>query len=135
MKNNLVVFIIVGLGITGVSFFAGLKYQQSKTPNFANMTRDQVNQQRPNRAVSGLDTIQGSIIDKDENSLTIKMTDDSSKIVLVSDLTKINITSQATSEDLKLDSQVIIFGKTNSDGSISAETIQVGSFDNQRFRQ
>jgi len=50
-------------------------------------------------------------------------------------LTKINTTSEASKEDLTIDDQVVIFGQTNSDGSVSAETIQIGSSLNQGARQ
>jgi len=135
MKNNLIIIAITGIVLGSGGFFAGIKYQQSRAPGFDNMSKNATMRQRPGGPAHELSSVRGSIISQDKDSLTIKMVDNSSKIILLSDLTKINTTSEASKEDLTIDDQVVIFGQTNSDGSVSAETIQIGSSLNQGARQ
>ena len=75
--------------------------------------------------------ISGEIIDKDETSITIKQADESTKIILLSENTEINKTSEGLADDLKTGEAVMIFGQENPDGSISAANIQL----NPRFRE
>jgi len=134
MKNNLMIITITGIVLGSSGFFAGIKYQQNQAPNFDNMSKNATMRQRPGGPAHELSSVRGSIISQDKDSLTIKMTDDSSKIILLPDLTKINTTSEASREDLTIDDQVVIFGQTNSDGSISAETIQIDSSSEREAR-
>ena len=67
----------------------------------------------------------GQIIAKDEKSVTIKMQDGSSKIVFYSESTKIQKTADGTGADLAIDQEVTASGAANSDGSLTAQTIQV----------
>lgn len=53
------------------------------------------------------------------------MQDGSSKIVLFSDKTEINKAAEATKEDLKVGEKVAVFGTENSDGSVTAQNIQL----------
>src|SRR4030043_1252872 len=80
------------------------------------------NNQRP----AGLAMVRGEIISQDEKSITVKLPDESSKIVLISENTKINKASEGSLADLKTGEQVMINGQTNSDGSVSATNVQVG---------
>lgn len=68
---------------------------------------------------------QGTVLSMDDKSITVKMVDGSSKIVLFSDSTKYTNTVAATKTDLKIDSEVSVFGTPNSDGSITATNVQL----------
>jgi hypothetical protein len=74
--------------------------------------------------------VNGEIIAADEKSITVKLQDGSSKIVLLSDKTEINKTASTTKEDLKVGEKVAAFGTENSDGSVTAQSVQL----NPRFR-
>lgn len=134
MKNNLMIAVAATLLVAGGGgFFAGMKYQQSKTPsfngNFGEMRQrfgDQNGSGTRAGAPNGINAVRGEIISKDENSITIKLSDDSSKIVVLSDSTSINKTDAASADDLSEGTQVTIFGQTNSDGSVTANNIQIG---------
>jgi len=125
-----VLLIAVGAG----GFFAGMKYQQSKQPSVAQFRgagRQGTGIQRP----EGSNVIRGEIIDKDEASMTVKLADESSKIVLISENTAINKATEGSVDDLETGEQVMVFGQTNADGSISAQNIQLNpSLDFLRFR-
>ena len=67
----------------------------------------------------------GEVIAKDATSITVKMRDGSSKIVFYSETTEFSKFVSGVSTDLGVGKMVMIGGKTNSDGSITAQTIQI----------
>jgi len=125
MKKGLIVTIVAVLfGIGG--FFAGMKYQQSKQRSVA---RQFLGQMGGRQGVStnrlGFRPVNGEIISADDKSITVKLQDGSSKIVIVSANTQINKAEQANKEDLKVGEKVAVFGQENSDGSVTAQNIQI----------
>lgn len=130
-KKSMVVTIMLIASITAVAgFFAGMKYQQSRRSQFFTQ-----NGNRPGNNTmifgglggtrSGARPVSGEIIKADETSVTVKLQDGSSKIIMVSETTNINIADKGTKSDLITGTQVIIFGSENTDGSISALNIQI----------
>ena len=69
--------------------------------------------------------ILGTILSQDNNSITVQLADGSSKIVLISGTTSINQATAATAADLKVGERVSAFGSSNSDGSVTAQNIQI----------
>lgn len=69
--------------------------------------------------------INGEILSKDANSLTIKLSDGGSKIVFLSDKTTISKMAEGTSADLEIGKAVMVTGSTGSDGSVTAQSIQL----------
>jgi hypothetical protein len=127
-KENLkILLIILALVIGGgVGFFAGMKYQQSKQRNLARQFFGQMGgRQGAGANRLGFRPVNGEIIAADEKSITVKLQDGSSKIVIVSEMTQINKAEQATKEDLKVGEKVAVFGQENSDGSVTAQNIQI----------
>ncbi|MGB9707094.1 MAG: DUF5666 domain-containing protein [Microgenomates group bacterium] len=123
MKNNLIITVIIA-AVGGACFFAGIKYQQSRQPAFIRQFGGQMGgKQGVNRL--GFRPVNGEIISADEKSITVKLQDGSSKIVIVSENTQINKAAQATKDDLKVGEKVAVFGQENSDGSITAQNIQL----------
>ncbi len=128
MKNKPVVIILVALLFAGAGFWAGMKYQQNKQPTFRQFLNGQGgrNAQFPNAANRvGFRPVAGEIIAYDGQSITVKLNDNSSKLVILSDKTAINKANQATKEDLKVGEKVAVFGQENPDGSITAQNIQL----------
>jgi len=124
MKNkNLIIMILLLVIVGGGAFFAGMKYQQR------NVARQFFGQMGGRQGVStnrlGFRPVNGEIIAADEKSITVKLQDGSSKIVIVSETTQINKAEQATKEDLKIGEKVAVFGQENSDGSLTAQNIQI----------
>jgi len=99
MKNNYLITIILVLVFTGIGFYAGMRYQASKRPDFSQTGRLGRQGQLGNR--TGARQVMGEILSKDDKSFTVKLTDGSSKIVFFSESTTINKSSQATKADLK----------------------------------
>ena len=126
MKNNLLIALIVAFVFGAVGFYAGTRYQASKQTAFFGNGRRQImgaTGQFPNRA--GARQVIGDILSQDDKSITVKLPDGSSKIVFLAETTKINKASEAAKIDLKKGEKVAIFGLENSDGSITANTVQI----------
>jgi len=121
------VAIIVGAG----GFFGG-KYQQSKQPAFLRQfgTGQGMRAGQGQGTRQGFRPVSGEIISADEKSVTVKLQDGSSKIVLFSSKMTINKAAEGTSADLKVGERVSVFGTENTDGSVTAQNIQLG----QMFR-
>ncbi len=104
-----------------------MKYQQSKQPSFTRSGSQggRTGQGQPSGNRQGFQPVNGEIISSDDKSITVKLTDGSSKIVLVSEKTTINKASQATKVDLKTGEKVAVFGQQNTDGSVTAQRIQL----------
>lgn len=125
--------IILAVVIVAGGFFGGMKYQQSKQSSFAGFgqggtengqrTRGGFQNGTGNR--NGFRPTTGDIITSDNNSITIKLVDGSSKIILLSDKTNIYKTAMSQKTDLTAGQKVMVMGTDNSDGSTTAQSIQV----------
>ena len=73
----------------------------------------------------GFRPVAGEIVSQDDKSITVKLIDGSSKIVLLSDTTEINKASESSKADLKTGEKVMVFGTTNPDGSVTAKIVQL----------
>ncbi len=133
MKNSLVITVVTAILVGALGFFAGLKYQQSqRTPN-GNFAFDGQSAQGGsagarfgrNGNANGFRPVAGQIISADANSLTVKLQDGSSKIIILSNSTRIAKTSSAVKEDLVVGATVSAFGTTNADGSLTAQSVQL----------
>ena len=67
----------------------------------------------------------GKVISKDDTSITVKGRDGSSKIVLYTPTTQVMKSTSGSSTDITVGSQVLVQGKTNSDGSVTAQNISI----------
>ncbi len=118
MKNNLMLTLLVAVVVGGAAFFGGMKYQQS-------MRNDSQRATGIRTGGNGMRPSTGKIISQDDKSLTIQLADGSSKIILLSEKARIEKTQNATKGELKTGETVAVFGTANSDGSITAQSIQI----------
>ena len=145
MKPNQIISItVLVLLVSFTSFFAGTKYQQKKTiSNFSQQVSNREGQNigRGNGQGMGrennVDTTKtrgqmpgfrqtiGEIISADDKSITVKLTDGSSKIILISDSTTVNQSSPAAKSDLKVGIKVAVMGDSNTDGSVTSRNIEI----------
>ncbi len=129
-KNLLIAIIgVVALLVGGgVGFFGGMEYQQSKTTSQRSQSGNAMFQGRMGmgRGANGM-AVRGQIISADNNSITVKMQDGSTKIVILGSSTQIGKSTTGQASDLVKDENVIVFGTTNSDGSVTAQNIQIGN--------
>lgn len=100
-----------------------MKYQGSKQPSFQRQFGN--GQMMQNRNRTGGRQVIGEIISQDDKSITVKLQDESTKIVLLSDKTSINKATEVSKSDLKTGEKVGVFGTENTDGSVTAQNIQL----------
>ncbi len=138
MKNNTLTIVIIAVIVGAVSFFGGMQYQKSQRPQFGGIT-GQGNQMmgfggpgggssgRGGRFGNGVNRpVTGKILSVDPTGITVKLMDGSSKIVILSDKTVINKTSKGSKSNLSAGVEITAFGTSNSDGSITAQNINIG---------
>jgi len=140
MKNKMLVGFIIALVIVGGgSFYGGMVYGKSQAASQRNsafgqrqgfgaglagglsgasgLTRDE------NRAAGGF--VNGAIIAQDDKSITVKSQSGGSKIIFLSDSTQITKSVDGSLADLAIDKNVTVTGSANSDGSLTAQYIQL----------
>ena len=128
MKNTkmMIVMIILLLVVGGGAFYLGMNYQQNRRRGNFQFGPQTGNQTRQFQARNGqARPVRGEIIAADDKSITVKLPDGSSRIVLLSSNTSINKATQGTKDDLKTGEQVFVVGSDNSDGSVTAQNIQL----------
>ena len=128
---------IAGVIIAGVSFFGGVKYDQSKSVALTTGNQNfsaQGGQMRAlgtgaNGAPRGVRVMNGgatgSIVAKDATSITVALRDGGSKIIFLSANTIVSKTDAGTTSDLMVGKEVSVNGTPNADGSITAQSIQL----------
>lgn len=136
MKQNSIAVILLVAVITGAGgFFAGTKYQQSQR----NTAFQMMNGQGGRGAFfgngtgtgtrtgmrNGMRPVSGQIIKQDDTSITVKLQDGSSKIILLTGSTQINKATTGSKSDLSTGTVVAVFGSENSDGSVTAQNVQI----------
>jgi hypothetical protein len=129
MKNMKVVMGVLIVVSLGLGFFGGMKYQeQSKTNvNATGLNRlNGQNSQRTGRQFgNGGRPVMGEVISVDDKSITVKLDDGSSKIVLTSDKTQYTKSSEGKREDMVKGERVLVNGTDNSDGSVTAQFVSL----------
>lgn len=124
MIMMIVAMLVIAVVCGGVGYKIGSKMSQLKrTAQFAGM-RQQGGQRNQMMKIGGR-AVNGEILSVDANGVTVKLADGSSKIVLMSDKTVVNKAEVAKITDLKTGNKVMIFGTENSDGSVSANNVQL----------
>lgn len=130
-----ILVVLVGAG----AFFGGVKYQQSKKTAFSGQFGSQTGQRNGTggNRTAGFRPVNGEIIGRDDKSITVKLSDGSSKIILLSNNTVYLKSSTGSKNDLKTGDKVAAFGTENLDGSVTAQNVQInpparGSFGGAR---
>ena len=129
--NPKVIGAVVGvIIIAGGAFYGGMMYEKSQTPARGGGTAGQFQRGAGAGgagARGGGGFTSGDILSKDATSLTIKMMDGSTKIVLFSGSTMITKSAPGTPADLSQGTRVSVVGTANQDGSVTAQNILIGS--------
>ncbi|MBN1168369.1 hypothetical protein JXA63_00610 [Candidatus Woesebacteria bacterium] len=132
-NNKYIINIVVAVVFLGLGFFVGMKFQESKHPEFMRNIPEEFRDRMGDRQFGdrngnmGLRPVNGEILDKSDDSITVKLSDDSSKIILITEDSSINKTEEGSIDDLSEGESIVVFGEENSDGSITAQNIQIGT--------
>lgn len=137
MKKEILYPVITAVIVGAVAFYGGMHYQQSKRAAFFADGKGNFNfQGQGGRMMGGNGGGQGrggmmgsrptvgEVISSDDKSITVKLDDGSTKIVLVSESTTINKTDPGSKADLKEGTKVAVFG-TDNNGTVTAQSIQL----------
>jgi hypothetical protein len=123
-KSLIIIAIVVLLVVGGGAFYGGMLYGKSQNtrPSYAGSFQTRINR----TGASGSSFISGNIISKDSSSITLQLPNGSgSKIIFYSDATQISKFASGTADDLANGTSVSVTGTINSDGSLTAQSIQI----------
>ncbi|NTW23000.1 hypothetical protein HGA34_05715 [Candidatus Falkowbacteria bacterium] len=133
-KNNLFIAGIAVVILVAASFFVGMKYGQGKPGANARPTSMNFQGRQPGnpsnagaraRAMNGGGFINGEVIKKDDTSVTVKLPDGGSKIIFINASSSIMKSTAGSAADLEPGKTVSVNGTPNSDGSVTAQMIQL----------
>ena len=136
-NKKIVLSVVVCLAVALLGFGGGMMYCNSKNPTskFANGQgnfpqngfgqNNEIKMGQGMRGVMGGGLVSGEVLSLDAKSMTVKLRDGGSKIVLFSPTTKIEKTVDGKTSDLVVGKTVMVTGTTNGDGSVSATSIQL----------
>lgn len=142
-NKNIVITIAIALVVGGAGFYGGTVYEKNSLAsinqkgtgmmpgNFSgrNSAADGQGSARTGgtgmRNGNGGGFITGEVTAKDDKSITVKDRNGSSKIILYSSSSTVGKTVDGSSSDLATGQEVMVAGTTNSDGSVTAQNIQI----------
>lgn len=135
--------------LAGLSFFFGIKYSEYRSPDNSRFSGGQQaragygafgSSENGNGGQKGVATgrnlfrgmgganggmTAGEISNIENGMLTLKTPDGGSKLIIMSSSTKVMQMSEIKQDAMKDSMPVFIIGKKNTDGSITAETVQI----------
>ncbi len=130
MNKNKIISIVAVVVIAGIAFFGGMKYGQAKSNSASASARANFGGQaggaggRGTRNANGGFNV-GGILSKDDKSITIQIQSGGSKIVFTTASTTVSKMTPGTMADLQVGENVMVQGMPNSDGSVTAQSIQI----------
>lgn len=131
MQNKKVIGIVVIILVAGLSFWGGMMLAGKNIKAAATSRQNSFAQNGGARGDAGMrigasgGLVSGQILSKDNTSITVQLNNGGSKIVFFSPTTKIEKTIDGSAVDAIIGKSVMINGTTNSDGSVSATSIQI----------
>ncbi len=135
-KKIIIPMIVVALVAGGLGFFGGSQYSRrgsqisamGRGGQFAQFTGGGpagAGRNRATNAAGGF--MSGEVLSQDAQSITLKLQDGGSKIVFVSTSTPIMKLVTGSSKDITVGTRMTVNGIVNSDGSFTAQMIQLRS--------
>ncbi len=129
MKKHIVITIVVAVVVGVGAFFGGMAVGRSSSA--ANLRgqfaafRNGTSTGFTRNGGQGAGLLTGSVIAKDAQSITIQDRTGSSHIVFYATSTQVSKPTPVTIGDLNVGDNVTVTGTSNSDGSLTAQTIDV----------
>ncbi|HUX35556.1 MAG TPA: DUF5666 domain-containing protein [Candidatus Paceibacterota bacterium] len=107
-----------------IFFYGGMKYGEQGAAG-GRLQSQQMRGQRSGGFQTAGGFVTGQVLSKDAQSITVQARDGSSRIVLYSSSTSVVKSVAGSLSDISAGAQVTVQGTQNSDGSVTAQTIQV----------
>jgi hypothetical protein len=128
-KNTMMIVsaVLVVLAAVG-GFFGGMQYQKGNSvSNLAQGGNGAFRQRSGMMGQNGQNfrPVRGQVLSQSTNTLTVKLSDGSTKIVVLSGSTVYLKSTAASQTDLKTGDTVNVVGTQNSDGSVTAQDVQL----------
>jgi len=137
-NKGIITIVVITLVALGAGFFGGVQFQKSqkvKTPSgFQGGLQDGLGKgtTTTRNGTAGMNRngnqpVSGEITSIDDTGVTIKTADGGSKIIIFSSSTKVNKTTEGSKSDLTKGATVMIIGTTGTDGTVTAQTVNIGN--------
>lgn len=124
-KNVKVIIAVIFVVVTAIAFYGGMKYGSSSQPAVAQNGQFNRSGSGSGRFGNGNVPASGQVISKDSQGLTIQLRDGSSRIIILSSSTSVMKSANGTLDDISQGNDVTVIGQQNSDGSVTAQSIQI----------
>lgn len=131
MKKFLPIIIIALIVVGASAFYAGNKYGAVQKNNRSMISGNKGGiflgngERRGAGAPDKGSLVRGQVISKNTSTITIKLDNGGSKVVLYSTSTLVRQTVQTTVDQIQPGENVTVTGAANSDGSVTANSIQM----------
>ncbi|MDP3771178.1 MAG: DUF5666 domain-containing protein [bacterium] len=146
MQRLLGAVVITAIIVGSAGFYGGMRYERMSpsrstergdVQNLRNLSPEEREQRRAQFGGAGGgamggrfggrqgDAVVGEIIASNATSITVKLRDGGTKTVLLADRTEIGKSIDGTRDDLAVGTMVLVNGSANSDGSVTAQSIQI----------
>ena len=123
----IIVAVILVIVAAAGGFFAGLMYQKTQASALGAAGRSnfagRFGQSGQNAAA--FRPVRGQVLSMSDTTLTVKMSDGSTKIVVLSSSTAFMQSTKAALTDIKTGDTINVVGTANSDGSVTAQDVQI----------
>jgi Cu/Ag efflux protein CusF len=127
-KNTMIIVVVVLVIIAAAGgFFGGIMYQKNQTSALGATGRGNYATRfgQSGQSTASLRPVRGQILSMDANSLTVKLSNGSTEIVVLSSSTAFVQSTKAALSDVKTGDTVNVVGTQNSDGSVTAQDVQI----------
>jgi hypothetical protein len=118
---------LIGIVLIGATFYGGMVYGKSTASARGQFRNGMMGGRFGGGGMRGMNGgfAAGEILSKDATSLTIKMPDGSTKIIVISQSVQVSKMAPGSLDDLTVGTNVLVTGTPNSDGSLTGQTIQI----------
>jgi hypothetical protein len=121
-----VILVVVAIIFAGGGFFGGVKYQEAKKPATVARTGTAGGfAGRRTGAGGGASFVSGQVLSADSSTITVKNMAGGSEIVILAPSTQYRQAVDGSASDVTVGSMVTVTGSTNSDGSLTAQSVQI----------
>lgn len=132
-KSQIIIIAVVMLFVGGGGgFYGGMTYQKGKQPAFpggtfrvGNFNGNGAARNRGGATFIGGGAVRGTVTSISGTTVTVKEANGSSKLVILGGSTAITKSASAAASDVTVGQTIAAFGTSNSDGSVTASTIQL----------